>query len=388
MSPRISVVMANWRGERHLAAAIASVCRQTMPDWELIVSDDGSDDASVAIAQVAQDRDPRVRLLQSPRSTGPGAARNRALDQARGDWIAILDSDDLMHPNRLDRLLAAANRLQVGIIADDMAFFGECPGSGGKTLLQQLALTAPLEVTAQMWLRSGLNDPAFPALGYLKPMIRRDLLGSLRYDPTLRVGEDFDLVLRLLLAGADFAVLPDPLYLYRRHGASVSHRLSVAVVQAMIAAQDALPPVPSPVAQALKDRRKALIWLAGYEKLVAAIKARQAGAAIAMLARNPRLVVPLWHSLRERMARTSGSEAPSRASLSLVLAAPDAAVEGAETVVRVPLLAPPGLAWQGTPSAVAARLSALSERHILHPVPLDPGVSWALWLVPTAYDKG
>ena len=115
--------MANYRGARHLSAAMASVLRQTYADLELIVSDDASPDGSSAVVRAAMATDDRVRLIETAQNAGPAAARNRALDLASGEWIAIVDSDDLLHPQRLERLLRAADRLEADIIADDLMFF-------------------------------------------------------------------------------------------------------------------------------------------------------------------------------------------------------------------------------------------------------------------------
>ena len=130
---------------------------------------------------------------------------------------------------------AAAEAAGADLVADDLVHFG-APAEGGRTLLQPLALAAPMWLGPAPYLRANGGDPALPAFGYLKPVIRRAALGSRRYDPALRIGEDYDLILRLLIDGASFLLLPDPLYAYRRHAGSVSHRLSVGTAEAMLAA--------------------------------------------------------------------------------------------------------------------------------------------------------
>ncbi|MDO5370371.1 glycosyltransferase, partial [Paracoccus sp. (in: a-proteobacteria)] len=85
--PVVSVVMANFRGAPHLAAAMRAVLAQSERRLELILADDASDDDSVAIARGIAGTDGRVRVIASPRNQGPAATRNGALDAARGDWI-------------------------------------------------------------------------------------------------------------------------------------------------------------------------------------------------------------------------------------------------------------------------------------------------------------
>ncbi|HTM77944.1 MAG TPA: glycosyltransferase family 2 protein, partial [Devosia sp.] len=92
-APLISVVMANYEAGDKLVAAIDSVLRQSVGDLELIVCDDASGDHSVALVQRFADSDCRVRLVRAEANGGPACCRNRGLDAARGQWIAIVDSD-------------------------------------------------------------------------------------------------------------------------------------------------------------------------------------------------------------------------------------------------------------------------------------------------------
>ncbi|MDB5613608.1 MAG: Succinoglycan biosynthesis protein ExoO, partial [Devosia sp.] len=165
------------------------------------------------------------------------------------------------------------------------------------------------------WVLAGLDGS--PALGYLKPMIRADRLGQLRYDESLRIGEDYDFVLRLLLADAKMVVIPEPFYLYRRHSASISHRLSVHDMRAMLERQDALAAENSPLSPELSaafaKRRSMLKTGLAYEKLVASIKARQPAEALGILARDPSHLARLWASFAEGRTRRSELQvAPKR----------------------------------------------------------------------------
>ena len=96
--PTVSIVMANYNGATHLADAIGSAQSQSLRDLEIIVSDDASTDDSLEIVTPLMAEDRRIRLVQSPNNGGPAVARNRALALAQGQWIAVMDSDDLMHP--------------------------------------------------------------------------------------------------------------------------------------------------------------------------------------------------------------------------------------------------------------------------------------------------
>ena len=80
---------------------------------------------------------------------------------------------------------------------------------------------------------------ASPNLGFLKPMIRRRVLErtGIRYDPSLRIGEDDALIVQLLLAGARYRLMPQAGYFYRKHGSSISHRLSLDHAERMMASE-------------------------------------------------------------------------------------------------------------------------------------------------------
>lgn len=98
--PRTSVVITSFNYAEYLPAAIASVLAQTDRDFELLIVDDGSTDGSLALARSYSDSDPRVRVLVQPHS-GPGAARNTGMQEARGRYIAFLDADDIWVRDKL-----------------------------------------------------------------------------------------------------------------------------------------------------------------------------------------------------------------------------------------------------------------------------------------------
>lgn len=110
-SPRFSIVIPAWNVERWLPETIASVRAQTVTDWELIVVDDGSTDGTAAIVK-GQDDD-RVRLISQPNS-GVSIARNRGISEARGEFIAFLDADDLWSPTHLQRAQEYFDRFPEG----------------------------------------------------------------------------------------------------------------------------------------------------------------------------------------------------------------------------------------------------------------------------------
>ncbi len=102
--PKVTVFIPVYNRERYIGAAIDSVLAQSFTDFELLVVDDGSTDGSVA--QIEAYSDPRVRLERNPVNLGIPKTRNRGLELARGEYIAVLDSDDAVYPDRLAKQVA------------------------------------------------------------------------------------------------------------------------------------------------------------------------------------------------------------------------------------------------------------------------------------------
>src|SRR4051812_44688990 len=104
-STPVSILMPAYNAERYVAEAVASVLAQTHRDFELLAIDDGSTDGTLGILQSFAATDPRVRIL-SHENTGMGRALNAALERCRHEWVARMDADDVMVPDRLERQLA------------------------------------------------------------------------------------------------------------------------------------------------------------------------------------------------------------------------------------------------------------------------------------------
>lgn len=104
MSDLISIVMPSYNTGKYIAESIRSILAQTYKNWELLIVDDCSVDNTDAI--VAKFQDTRIRYFKNKKNSGAAVSRNRALREAKGKWIAFLDSDDLWHPNKLERQLS------------------------------------------------------------------------------------------------------------------------------------------------------------------------------------------------------------------------------------------------------------------------------------------
>lgn len=104
-APLISVIMPAYNAGRFLEEAIRSVMDQTVTDWELLVLDDGSTDDTLVIAQRMAQLDDRIRVLPNEQNMGVACTRNRGFDLCRGEYVALLDSDDVWYPQKLETQL-------------------------------------------------------------------------------------------------------------------------------------------------------------------------------------------------------------------------------------------------------------------------------------------
>lgn len=101
--PLVSIIMPNYNCEKYLSETIKSVVNQTYNNWELIIVDDCSTDRSVTIIQQFMVQDSRIKLIINERNIGAALSRNKAIEVARGEYIAFLDSDDLWLENKLEK---------------------------------------------------------------------------------------------------------------------------------------------------------------------------------------------------------------------------------------------------------------------------------------------
>lgn len=104
--PLISVIMPAYNAGRFIEESICSVMAQTVTNWELLILDDGSSDDTLIIAKRLAQTDSRIKVLSNEYNMGVARTRNRGLDLCRGEYVALLDSDDIWYPKKLEMQLA------------------------------------------------------------------------------------------------------------------------------------------------------------------------------------------------------------------------------------------------------------------------------------------
>ena len=263
---------------------------------EVVIADDASADGTATVARALADSDSRVRVVSLPVNGGPSAARNAAMDAATGRWLAVLDADDRMAPERLQRMIALADREGADIVCDNLQTVDE---TGAPTAPHPFlhgpafAAAAPCDLTR--YLQNNQARPGRPSLGYLKPVIRAEFVrrAQLRYDETLRNGEDFHLIIGALAAGATLWITPEAGYYYTSRSGSVSNRLNPDHARALARADEGFlqrhqNDLTSEQRGLMQRRANRIADLATAEVAMSALKNRQPGRAVSALAQRPR----------------------------------------------------------------------------------------------------
>ncbi|HVH01440.1 MAG TPA: glycosyltransferase family 2 protein [Amaricoccus sp.] len=213
-APLVSVITPLWNAAATLAAAVASVRAQTMPDWEMLVVDDGSTDSGPALAARLAHAEPRLRLLALGSNQGAAAARNAGIRAARGRFIAFLDADDLWYPEKLERQLGHMARTGVPFV---FSAYRRIDAAGRP--LGRVAV--PARLTHAALLRGNV-------VGCLTAVYDSAHFGKVEMPP-LRRRQDYGLWLALLAPGGEAHGLPETLADYRvRPGSLSADRLAAA----------------------------------------------------------------------------------------------------------------------------------------------------------------
>lgn len=231
-SPLISVIVPVYNQGHYLAAALQSLRAQSYPFFEAIVVDDGSTDNSAEVAQSIEDT--RFRYIYQE-NAGLSAARNAGLRAAKGSFVSFLDSDDLFLPTKLARLLAHFEQYpNLGFVSGHAILIDQ----EGRQL--ESTLSKALPGNSQLLLGNPIHVGSV--------LIRRAWMERvLPFDETLRSCEDWDMWLRLVLAGCPVGSVAEDVSLYRVHGQQMTRqaqrmRTAMFAVLDKVFARAELPP--------------------------------------------------------------------------------------------------------------------------------------------------
>lgn len=210
MGPLVSVIMPTFNRQEFLQPAIESLLNQSFAHWELIIADDGSDTNTRSYLQSLH-APPRVKVMWLSHTGKPSVVRNVALREARGEYVAFLDSDDLWLPRKLEMQMTSLGRHPQRKWSYTAFSCVDCTGQP-KEPLHDAKRSAPSGWIMERMLKDEIVI-ALPSV-----VVARQLLEQLGpFDETLVMCEDDDLWLRLA-AHSEIDGIDEPLTLIRRHG--------------------------------------------------------------------------------------------------------------------------------------------------------------------------
>jgi teichuronic acid biosynthesis glycosyltransferase TuaG len=219
----VSIITPAYRCAAVVAETIRSVIVQSYPHWEMLIAEDCSPDNTRDVIRTWVAQDPRVKLIEMAQNGGPAAARNGALEQARGRWLAFLDSDDLWLPHKLQRSIDFALERKAPFVYTG---FRRIKGEGG---IPGRFISVP----AQLSYRQLLGNTAIATSTVL---LDTSAVGEVRMRKTYY--DDFDCWLRILKTGYIAHGLNEDLMRYRIMGNSVSRDKRNSAVQVWRAYRD------------------------------------------------------------------------------------------------------------------------------------------------------
>lgn len=223
----VSIIIPAYNTGKYLCECLDSVLRQTWRDIEVIVVNDGSTDATEEIARGYAARDGRVKLI-TVSNGGQAAARNIGLDRAEGEWIAFVDSDDMLYPRAIETLMGIALRsgapIACGRFMEGRRWVGERYGGDGSNREHGEA-EIPFELlTAEEFMERMLYQSGADSSVCCKLYARR-LFEKQRFVPGI-LYEDLDIACRLAAEGGSVAVSEEVVYFYRENPESSTHRFT------------------------------------------------------------------------------------------------------------------------------------------------------------------
>ena len=225
MRPMVSIIVPIYNAEQYLRRCVDSILNQEYTDFELLLVNDGSTDASGDICEEYGDRDPRVIVIQKE-NTGVSDSRNRALDRARGKYLQFLDSDDWITPDATRLFVRAAEEYGCDmVISDFYRVVGERLSPKGD--IEEEGVLTREEFAAHM-----MENPADFYYGVLwNKLYRRDIVEehNLRMDTDISWCEDFMFNLEYIRYAKVFYALHAPIYYYvKRKGSLASQGINIS----------------------------------------------------------------------------------------------------------------------------------------------------------------
>jgi teichuronic acid biosynthesis glycosyltransferase TuaG len=204
----VSVITPNYNSARFIEESMISVLRQTYQRWELVIADDLSDDGGYEIIKRFELEDKRIRPFRMEGRSGAAASRNAAIKRARGRYIAMLDSDDVWLPEKLEKQLELLEKTKSAVVYSYYEKITEHGERNGRIIRSGIIKSYPDLLKTN-------------SIGNLTAVIDRKISGDIEI-PNIPAHEDYALWLSLAKKGCKFACLPEVTAFYRCRADSLS----------------------------------------------------------------------------------------------------------------------------------------------------------------------
>ncbi len=204
----VSVIMPTYNSARFVAESIESIMHQTYQNWELLITDDCSQDGTVAIVEQYAKSDSRVKLFHLPTNGGAGAARNNSIKEAHGRYIAFCDSDDRWASTKLEKQITFMRERNLALSYSSYYVCNEASQCTGLVMAQKKLTLTQMKRDNKIGFLTAIYD----TMPYGK-----------HFMPTLRKRQDWALLLHILKHCGKAEALTEPLAYYRLSSNSISH---------------------------------------------------------------------------------------------------------------------------------------------------------------------
>lgn len=215
--PEVSVLIPVYNVDKYLPATLGSLTGQTFGDFEVLCVDNGSTDGSLAVLKEYAAKDSRIKIIEQD-NRGVSAARNAALDQASGEYIAFLDSDDLMHPQMLETMFRTLTETDSDIVYCNIRRFNDGEEVSFDAVKSPTVSILPEHFVSFVW-----NKKNNPKASLWNKMYRAELFKDVRLPEEINVAEDFVVMHSLLFKAKKVTYVRAELMYYRQRSGSLIH---------------------------------------------------------------------------------------------------------------------------------------------------------------------
>ncbi|MCC5944603.1 MAG: glycosyltransferase [Bernardetiaceae bacterium] len=207
--PTVTVMMPAYNAEKYIAEAIESILNQSFQDFELLVLDDGSTDKTQEIVTAYQKQNAKIKFIQNPENKGLSYTRNRLLAEAKGKYLAILDSDDIALPSRLEKQVNYLEQNpKVGLLGTGVIYVD----AEGKEQSVNVRLHDNKRIPCRLLFQNVMGQST---------IMMRQAMKRFTYSMEYLTAEDYQLWVRMSYH-TEIANLSEPLIRYRQHDQNIS----------------------------------------------------------------------------------------------------------------------------------------------------------------------